>query len=170
MSSNGRSPMFSVSLVKDAEQLLAELRTKRLKLATAETCTGGLIAALLTEVPGSSEVVERGFVAVSNDAKVAMLGVPEAILQNFGPASKEVAVAMAEGAFARSGADVAVAATGIANPGSGPAAIVHIAAVYGNLEPIHQEYDFGTLRGGAIHLATAEAALQLIRKVIIITY
>lgn len=100
-------------------------------LATAESCTGGLVAGALTDVPGSSDVVERGFVTYSNEAKNEMLGVPMDQIDSHGAVSEPVARAMAEGAVARSGADVAVAITGIAGPGGGtdekPVGLVHFA-------------------------------------------
>ncbi|MGL4239468.1 MAG: CinA family protein, partial [Beijerinckiaceae bacterium] len=125
--------MFSPALVTDAERTLAMLRAGRLMCATAESCTGGLIAALLTAVPGSSDVVERGFVTYSNRAKMEMLGVPEAVLAAHGAVSAETAEAMARGALAQSGAQVAVAVTGVAGPGGGspekPVGLVHLAAI-----------------------------------------
>ena len=99
------------------EALLARYREAGLTLATAESCTGGLIAGSLTEIAGSSDVVERGFVTYSNEAKQDMLGVPEALIARVGAVSAEVAEAMVEGTLAQSRADVAVSATGIAGPG-----------------------------------------------------
>src|SRR5262245_38488063 len=104
-----------------ARALLDLCRTKRLTIATAESCTGGLIAAILTEIPGSSDVVDRGFVTYSNGAKTDLLGVTEALLAAHGAVSAEVASAMVRGALARSAADVAVAVTGIAGPGGATA-------------------------------------------------
>ncbi|MBI1778840.1 MAG: CinA family protein [Proteobacteria bacterium] len=117
---------------REAEELLARCRANKLKLATAESCTGGLIAASLTEIAGSSDVVERGFVTYSNEAKIELLGVAEALIRAHGAVSAEVARAMAEGAVARSHADIAVAVTGIAGPGGAtatkPVGLVHLAA------------------------------------------
>src|SRR5436190_19276306 len=103
-------------LVERARTLLDLCRTKGLTIASAESCTGGLLAATLTEIAGSSDVLDRGFVTYSNDAKTAMLGVPAATLQSFGAVSRETAEAMAVGALAHSPADLAVAITGIAGP------------------------------------------------------
>ena len=107
-------------------------RTRGLNLATAESCTGGLVAAALTEIAGSSDVVDRGFVTYSNEAKQAMLGVPTATLKRYGAVSAQTAAAMAAGALKNSPADVAVAITGIAGPGGGtkqkPVGLVHFAA------------------------------------------
>jgi nicotinamide-nucleotide amidase len=119
------------ALVAAAESLLADCRARKLKIATAESCTGGLIAATLTEIAGSSDVVERGFVTYSNEAKIELLGVPTDALKSHGAVSAEVARAMVEGALARSRADIAVAVTGIAGPTGGSAAkpvgLVHFA-------------------------------------------
>jgi nicotinamide-nucleotide amidase len=120
------------SLVPAARALIALCTERRLKIATAESCTGGLIAGLLTEIPGSSAVVDRGFVTYSNEAKTEMLGVPEDTLKRFGAVSADVARAMAEGALARSPAHLVVAVTGIAGPDGGtaekPVGLVHMAA------------------------------------------
>jgi nicotinamide-nucleotide amidase len=103
----------------DAEALLAACRTKGIMLATAESCTGGLIAAALTAIAGSSDVVDRGFVTYSNDAKNQMIGVPMPLIEAHGAVSEAVARAMAEGALARSRAAIAVSVTGVAGPGGG---------------------------------------------------
>lgn len=100
-----------------ATRLLARMRARGEMIATAESCTGGLIAATLTEVPGSSDVVDRGFVTYSNAAKIDMLGIRPATLKAFGAVSEEIAAEMAGGALARSRAAVAIAVTGIAGPG-----------------------------------------------------
>ena len=109
--------MIDPALLAEAEALLALYRARGLRLATAESCTGGLIAATLTAIAGSSDVVERGFVTYSNEAKAEMLGVPVPLLASAGAVSAEVARAMVEGALARSPADVALSVTGIAGPG-----------------------------------------------------
>src|SRR6185295_10689119 len=106
-------------LAERSRELLDLCRSKKLKIAAAESCTGGLVAATLTEIPGSSDVFERGFVTYSNEAKEAMLGVPSATLARFGAVSRETAETMAKGALAHSLADLAVSITGIAGPGGG---------------------------------------------------
>lgn len=111
--------MFGDAIREQAERVLRRYREQGLKIATAESCTGGLIAALLTEIAGSSDVFERGFVTYSNEAKQELLGVPEALLAEHGAVSEPVARAMAEGALKYSRADVAVSVTGIAGPGGG---------------------------------------------------
>jgi nicotinamide-nucleotide amidase len=110
---------FSPELLQQAEMLLQQYRERGWKIATAESCTGGLIAALLTEIPGSSDVFERGFVTYSNESKQELLGVPETLIRTHGAVSEEVARAMAEGALKHSRADVAISVTGIAGPGGG---------------------------------------------------
>jgi nicotinamide-nucleotide amidase len=103
------------------ESLLALYRAKRLRVATAESCTGGMIAAALTDIGGSSDVFERGFVTYSNEAKTELIGVPADLIAKFGAVSEQVAREMAAGALRHSHADVAVAVTGIAGPGGGSA-------------------------------------------------
>jgi nicotinamide-nucleotide amidase len=105
----------------EAESLLAACRAKGIMLATAESCTGGLIAAALTAIAGSSDVVDRGFVTYSNEAKNQMIGVPMPLIEAHGAVSEEVAAAMADGALARSRAAIAVSVTGVAGPGGGSA-------------------------------------------------
>lgn len=118
-------------LTRDAARLLDECRQIGVKIASAESCTGGLIAAALTAVAGSSDVVERGFVTYSNEAKTELLGVAAAIIERHGAVSEAVALAMAEGALARARADIAVSVTGIAGPSGAtagkPVGLVHLA-------------------------------------------
>ncbi len=111
--------MLDETILAQAAALLAQFRARGWRIATAESCTGGLIAAALTHVPGSSDVVDRGFVTYSNEAKTEMLGVDPALIAAHGAVSQPVAAAMAEGALARSMADVTVAVTGVAGPGGG---------------------------------------------------
>jgi nicotinamide-nucleotide amidase len=113
--------MLHDSTLTEALSLLAACRERNIKLATAESCTGGLIAAALTSIAGSSDVVDRGFVTYSNDAKNEMIGVPVALIQANGAVSEEVARAMADGALSRSRAAIAIAVTGVAGPGGGSA-------------------------------------------------
>ncbi|MBU2532347.1 MAG: CinA family protein, partial [Alphaproteobacteria bacterium] len=111
--------MFDDDMVSQASDLLQSLREAGLMIVTAESCTGGLIAGLLTEIAGSSDVVERGFVTYSNEAKNECLGVPAELIIAQGAVSADVARAMAEGAIAHSRAQIAVAVTGVAGPGGG---------------------------------------------------
>src|SRR5204863_5608309 len=133
----------------EAARLLDAFRACGLRLATAESCTGGLIAALLTEIAGSSDVVERGFVTYSNAAKQENLGVAADVLAAHGAISEPVARAMAEGALAHSHADIAVSVTGVAGPGGGSAAkpvgLVHLAAARLGGPTLHRECRFGDI-------------------------
>jgi nicotinamide-nucleotide amidase len=123
--------IFSSELRARAFTLLGELRARNLRLATAESCTGGLIAGLFTEIAGSSDVFERGFVTYSNDAKHELLGIPKNLLDVHGAVSEQVARAMALGALKHSHADIVIAVTGIAGPGGAtetkPIGLVHVA-------------------------------------------
>ena len=125
----GCSGVIDEELLSRAAALLDAYRAAGLKLATAESCTGGLVAACLTEIAGSSDVVERGYVTYSNEAKTEMLGVPADLVVSCGAVSEEVARVMAETTLARSRADVAVSITGIAGPGGAtpekPVGLVH---------------------------------------------
>jgi nicotinamide-nucleotide amidase len=158
--------MFAPALIERAAALLTLCRERGLKLATAESCTGGLVAGLLTEIAGSSAVVERGFVVYSNLAKQEMLGVPEETLVRWGAVSDATARAMAEGALAHSAADLAVAVTGIAGPDGGtatkPVGLVHFAAARRGGESNALERRFGPLGRGAIRLAAVETALEML--------
>ena len=108
---------FPQGLVERATALLSAFRAKGLKIATAESCTGGMVAGVLTEIAGSSDVVERGFVTYSNEAKAELLGVPMALIETHGAVSEPVSRAMSAGALAHSRADIAVSSTGVAGPG-----------------------------------------------------
>ncbi len=160
--------MFSKEIEAEAIVLLNACRARSVRLATAESCTGGLIAGCLTEVPGSSDVVDRGFVTYSNAAKHQMLGVSEALIAEHGAVSELVAVAMAEGALARSEAKIAVSVTGIAGPGGGssekPVGLVHMAAAMTGAETVHQRHVFTGDRT-AVRAATVVAALRLLCNV-----
>jgi nicotinamide-nucleotide amidase len=153
-----------------AAALLDRLRARGLKLATAESCTGGLIAALLTEIAGSSDVVDRGFVTYSNEAKMEMIGVPAGTLAAHGAVSEPTARAMAEGALARSRADIAVAVTGIAGPGGGsaekPVGLVHFGLAMRDRPTVHAERRFGDIGRSAVRLATVVQALDMIEAAV----
>ena len=128
--------MFDPEVVDLATDVLALCRARGWHLATAESCTGGLVVAALTTIAGSSDVVDRGFVAYSNEAKMELLGVPEAVLLAHGAVSGETALAMAQGAIARAGVDLAVSITGVAGPGGGsaekPVGLVHVGVATGS--------------------------------------
>ncbi len=157
--------MFAADITEQAATLLAQYRAQGLRIATAESCTGGLIAAMLTAIPGSSDVFERGFVTYSNEAKSEMLGVPATLIAAHGAVSAEVAQAMAEGALAHSHADVAVAVTGVAGPGGGtdakPVGLVHIAAARRGEARLHEELRFGDLGRDEVREASVRRALTL---------
>ncbi|MBX9931726.1 MAG: CinA family protein [Methylobacterium sp.] len=149
-----------------AEALLAAYAASGKRLATAESCTGGLVAALLTAIPGSSAVVERGFVTYSNEAKTEMLGVPPGLLAAHGAVSEAVARAMAEGALSHSKADVAVAITGIAGPGGGggekPVGLVHLGLSSRGAALRHLERRYGDLGRDMIRRLAVVEALGLL--------
>lgn len=157
--------MFPPDLAARAERLIRLCTAAGLKIATAESCTGGLVAGLLTEVPGSSAAVERGFVTYSNEAKAELLGVPDALIVSDGAVSEPVARAMAEGALRASRADLAVAITGVAGPGGGstakPVGLVHLACASAS-GTRHLERRYGDLGRGAIRLRAVEDALLLL--------
>jgi nicotinamide-nucleotide amidase len=159
--------MFSAELMRNATELLQALRASNRTLATAESCTGGLISGLLTEIAGSSDVVDRGFVTYSNAAKTEMLGVEPEIILTHGAVSQAVARAMAVGALNRSNADLAVAVTGVAGPGGGmpekPVGLVHLAAVNRAGFVIHRAQQFGAIGRTNIRLETIAQALDLLR-------
>ena len=156
------------SLVARATALVHACAGLGLTIATAESCTGGLLAGLLTEVPGSSAVLERGFVTYSNAAKTEMLGVPAELIQKHGAVSAQVAGAMAEGAIAHSRAHVAVAITGIAGPGGGsaekPVGLVHFARAERGGATLRREMRFDDNGRAGIRRAALDYALLLLEE------
>ena len=158
--------MIDAALLVEADALLALYRTRGLTIVTAESCTGGLIAAALTAIAGSSDVVERGFVTYSNEAKAEMLGVDPALIARVGAVSAEVAGAMVEGALARSTADVALSVTGIAGPGgataSKPVGLVFLGAERRGAAPVVERHVFPGDRA-AVREASVAAAFRLAR-------
>ncbi len=157
--------MSNESLVEQAARVLDACRRVGVRLATAESCTGGLVAATLTEIAGSSDVVERGFVTYSNEAKIEQLGVPASEIALYGAVSEEVARAMAEGALARARAEIAVAVTGIAGPGGAtatkPVGLVHIACARRGGATLHERHVFPADRA-TVRRASVERALTMI--------
>jgi nicotinamide-nucleotide amidase len=160
--------LFPDDLEEKAAEIIALFKARGLMLSTAESCTGGLIAGALTEIAGSSAVVDRGFVTYTNDAKKNLIGVSAATLDTFGAVSKETALQMAHGALYRSRAEVAVAVTGIAGPGGGssekPVGLVHIAAKARSGRLIHREMRYGDIGRSEIRLATVRTALDLLKE------
>ena len=151
-----------------SRSLLDLCRMRKLTIATAESCTGGLVAGALTDIPGSSDVIDRGFVTYSNDAKRTMLGVEAGTLTNFGAVSKETATAMAVGALERAGVDLAVAITGIAGPGGAtpgkPVGLVHFAAAARDGRIIHREQRFGAIGRTAVRQRSVVEALRMLME------
>jgi nicotinamide-nucleotide amidase len=162
--------MFSSPLLRLAEVVLADARIAKLRIATAESCTGGLIGGLLTEIPGSSDVFERGFIVYTNRAKQDLLGVPGDLIADLGAVSEPVARMMAEGAVENSNAQLAVAVTGIAGPGGGtamkPVGLVHIAACREGHSILHEAHRFGDIGRTEVRLKSVEAALSLLHRLI----
>jgi nicotinamide-nucleotide amidase len=158
---------FPPTLLEMARALLEEAKRREVMIATAESCTGGLIAALLTEIPGSSAVVERGFVTYSNEAKRGSVGVPDALLKAHGAVSSEVALAMAQGARLNSLADVTVAVTGVAGPDGGSAA-KPVGLVWFGVSVGEQSWTvekrFGDIGRAGIRMAAVETALGLLKE------
>ena len=153
-------------LTGEAAVLIDRCRATRVTLASGESCTGGLIAAILTEVPGSSDVVERGFVTYSDEAKIGLLGVPKAVIDNYGAVSEPVARAMAEGVLAASPAGIAITVTGIAGPGGGtadkPVGLVHLAAARRGGRFVLDKQLFGDRPRRDIRLLSVQRAFALI--------
>lgn len=158
--------LFSPTLLAQAEALLDAMRRRGLKLVTAESCTGGLIAGLLTEIAGSSDVVERGLVVYSNDAKMSLLGVPANVIELHGAVSEACARAMAEGALENSLADIAVSVTGIAGPGGGsadkPVGLVHFGCASRHGPTAHRRFVFENANRSEVRLRSVAAALDLV--------
>jgi nicotinamide-nucleotide amidase len=157
--------MFPDDIQSLARQVVQAAAARGLTVATAESCTGGLVSGALTAIAGSSAVVERGFVTYSNAAKSDLLGVPTGLIEAHGAVSEPVARAMADGAVSRSGAQVSVSVTGVAGPGGGtadkPVGLVHFGAV-GPAGVIHAEHRFGDIGREAVRLASVRVALGLL--------
>ncbi len=153
-----------------AARLLTETKARGYLIATAESCTGGLIAATLASVPGASASLERGFVTYSNEAKIEMLGVSAELIRTYGAVSREVALAMTVGVLARTPAHIVIAVTGVAGPGGGtaekPIGLVHIAAAKRNGATLHEEMRFGDIGRNEVQVATVTAALDLMARVL----
>jgi nicotinamide-nucleotide amidase len=161
---------MSTSIHETAHDLVRASKAAGLTIATAESCTGGLIAAALTAVPGASLVLECGFVTYSNESKTQMLGVPAEMIAKSGAVSAEVARAMAAGALARSKADIAIAVTGIAGPDGGgkdkPVGLVHLAGARRGGALLYEEKRFGDIGRNEVRAEAAAAALALIKRLL----
>jgi nicotinamide-nucleotide amidase len=162
--------MFPDSVINFATNLLDTAREGSLHIATAESCTAGLIAAALTEIAGSSDVVDRGFVVYSNRAKTELLGVSPELIHLYGAVSEEVARAMAEGALKNSAAQLAVSCTGIAGPGGAtagkPVGLVHLAAARQGQTTLHEECRFGDIGRSNVRMRSVEEALKLLLQIV----
>ena len=160
--------MFSLEIVTLARLLVDEARERNLRLVTAESCTGGLVAGAICMVSGASDVFERGFVTYSNRAKQELLGIPGDLIADLGAVSEPVARMMAEGALENSNAHVAVAITGVAGPGGGsplkPVGTVHIATARSNHGLSHRQEFFELDERIAIQLAAVQSALEMLRE------
>jgi nicotinamide-nucleotide amidase len=159
--------MFNLEIVTLARLLIDEARERSLRIVTAESCTGGLVAGAICAVPGASDVFERGFVAYTNRAKQELLNVPGDLIADLGAVSEPVARMMAEGALEASNAHLSVAITGVAGPGGGtplkPVGTVHIATARANQRIMHQEHFFEEDTREGVQLAAVQAALQMMR-------
>jgi nicotinamide-nucleotide amidase len=157
--------MFEVDLRNRASVLLQKCREKGVRLATVESCTGGLVSALLTDISGSSDVFDRAFVTYSNDAKTALVGVPADLIDEHGSVSRQVAISMAEGGMARSKATLVIAITGVAGPTGGtkekPVGLVHFAIAVQGKETEHQRCLFGDLGRKSIRQSSMHQALDM---------
>ncbi len=160
--------MFSDDIIKLAAETLQMARDRGFHLATAESCTGGLIMAALTEIAGSSDVVDRGFITYTNRAKMELLGVSTETLRIGGAVTRETAIAMATGALKYSSANIAVSVTGIAGPGGGsaekPVGLVHMAVAGREGVTLHEKHLFGDIGRNKVREATVFAALGLFLK------
>ena len=160
--------IFEPEIIARAASILQRARAQNRKIATAESCTGGLVAALFTEIPGSSATFDRGFVVYSNAAKQDMLGVPAELIETHGAVSAQTACAMAEGALAHSQADIAIAITGVAGPGGGsaekPVGLVHFASARAGAPTMPVEMRYGDMGRANVRRAALESALDLIES------
>jgi nicotinamide-nucleotide amidase len=148
-----------------AQRVLCEACDRRLRLATSESCTGGLLASLLTDIPGMSHAFERGFVVYTHEAKAEMLGVPQRVLEQDGAVSEAAACAMAEGALARSRADLAVSITGFTEGGPGqPAGLVHFACARRGAATIQRKLELGAVGRANVRIAALETALDMLAE------
>ncbi len=166
MMSERREHCLPEELVEAARRVVEENRARGLRIAVAESCTGGLVSAALTEIPGSSDVFEAGWVTYANESKVGLLGVSQDVLETFGAVSVAVAWGMAQAAIKRSNADVSVAITGIAGPGGGspekPVGLVHFALATEGRATRHLERRYGNLGREAVRRSAVADALGLL--------
>lgn len=158
--------LYPTDIEAQAAAIVSTYRARDWMIATAESCTGGLIAGALTEIAGSSAVVDRGFVTYTNQAKMDLIGVSAKVLEVYGAVSRETVLQMAHGALMRSDADVAVGVTGIAGPGGGsaekPVGLVHLALKSRSGMIDHREIRYGDIGRSEVRLATIRTALEML--------
>lgn len=159
------SPVLPNALEAATRGLLEQACERALVLATAESCTGGMLASLLTDVPGVGHIFDRGFVTYSEAAKTELLGVPAALIEAEGAVSKAVAIAMAEGGLERSRAHIALAITGFADKGDEPG-LVHFACARAGRVTAHREEHFGNIGRGATRIAAMEVGVEMMTEML----
>ena len=159
------SPVLPDRVEEATRRLLAKASERELVLATAESCTGGMLASLLTDVRGFSHAFDRGYVTYSEESKTELLGVPAALIAEKGAVSKEVAIAMAEGALERSQAHIALAITGFADAGDEPG-LVHFACARQGRITAHREEHFGPVGRGEVRIAALEVAVEMMTEML----
>jgi nicotinamide-nucleotide amidase len=159
------SQVLPTEVEEATRRLLAKASERELCLATAESCTGGMLASLLTDVRGFSHCFDRGFVTYSDEAKVELLGIPESLIEAEGAVSAKVACAMAENALARSRADIAIAVTGYADQGEEPG-LVHFACARAGRKTAHREEHFGAIGRGATRIACMRVAVDMMTEML----
>jgi nicotinamide-nucleotide amidase len=159
--------MFPLEIETLARLLIAECEDRRLRIVTAESCTGGLLSAAITSIPGSSAVFDRGLISYSNRAKQELLDVPGDMIADYGAVSEPVARMMAEGALENSNAHIAVAITGVAGPGGGtelkPVGLVHFATARSNQSVMHKVERYGDIDRHEIQMGAVQIALEMLR-------
>jgi nicotinamide-nucleotide amidase len=159
------SPSLPDDLEESTRRLLEKACERELTLATAESCTGGMLASLLTDVQGFAHAFDRGFVTYTEESKTELLGVPEALIESAGVVSREVAVAMAEGALERSRANLAVGITGFADQGEAPG-LVHFACARAGRRTAHREEHFGAIGRGRTRIASMRVAIEMLTEML----
>jgi nicotinamide-nucleotide amidase len=159
------SPVLPDATEEATRRLLAKACERELSLATAESCTGGMLASLLTDVQGVAHAFDRGFVTYTNEAKAEMLGVPMELIKREGAVSREVAIAMAEGALARSRANIALSVTGFADKGEEPG-LVHFGCARPGRTTAHREEHFGPIGRGATRKECMRVAVEMMTEML----
>lgn len=159
------SPVIPNETEEELRRLLTKAHERDIMFATAESCTGGMLASLMTDIPGIAHTFDRGFVTYTDEAKHEMLGVPEGMLREKGAVSQEVAIAMAEGALGRSRANITLAVTGFADKGEEPG-LVHFACARAGRKTAHREEHFGPIGRGATRLECLRVAIEMMTEML----